>query len=104
MTGSSATKVLDVVERFRGTTYVEIKAYDVPVSDRYPDGVKYSMQYGTTEGKTIFRYDNFPDHPNAQHHHKHVIDGSVEPVEFDGVRSLFDKFKTEVRAYGEHWP
>jgi len=52
---SSATKVLDVAERFRSETYVEVEAYSVPASDRYPDVVKYSMQYGTTEGETVVR-------------------------------------------------
>lgn len=100
-----ATKVLDIVERFRGNgTYVEIEAYSVPASDRYPEGVKYSMQYGTTDGDTIIRYDNFPDHPGAPNHHKHTADGRVEPVDFEGVRLLFQRFKREVRNYGEHWP
>jgi len=101
---SSATKVLDIAERFRSGTYVEVEAYSVPVSERYPDGVKYSMQYGTTEGKTIVRDDNFPDHPDVENHHKHADDGSVEAIEFEGVRPLFDRFKQEVREYGEHWP
>jgi hypothetical protein len=39
-----------------------------------PEGLKYSMQYGTTDGETIIRYDNSPDHPNAAHHHKHRSD------------------------------
>lgn len=100
-----ATKVLDIVERFRrNDTYVEVQAYSVPESARYPEGVKYSMQYGTTDGDTIVRYDNFPDHPDAPNHHKHAVDGSVEPVDFGGVRPLFDRFKQEVRNYGENWP
>lgn len=107
MTGDDgdATKVLDVVERFRRNgTYVEIEAYSVPASDRYPEGVKYSMQYGTTGGETVIRYDNFPDHPGAPNHHKHTADGSVENVDFGGVRPLFDRFKQEVRNHGEYWP
>ena len=102
---SDASKVLEVAERFpENDTYVEVEAYSVPASDRYPEGIKYSMQYGTTDGKTLVRYDNFPDHPDAPIHHKHTADGYVEPVEFDGVRPLFERFKNEVRNYGENWP
>jgi hypothetical protein len=100
-----ATKVLEVAKRFpENDTYVEVEAYRVPASDRYPEGIKYSMQYGTTDGKTVVRYDNFPDHPEAANHHKHTADGSVESIDFDGIRPLFERFKREVRNYGEHWP
>jgi len=99
------TKVLDLAVRFpENDTYVEVEAYSVQASDRYPEGVKYSMQYGTTDGRTLVRYDNFPDHPDAPNHHKHTADGSVEATDFDGVRQLFERFKTEVRTHGEHWP
>lgn len=104
--------VVDRREEFGGT-YAHARAWVVPSSDRYPDGVKYSFQYGTTEPTsaetthkdgTIIRYDNFPDHPNASIHHKHLADGSVDPVDFDGLRPLFERFKAEVtERYGEHW-
>ena len=64
-----------------GDRYAEVRAWDVPESDRYPDGVKYSLQYGTLEGETLIRYDNVPDHPGAAHHHKHTRDGDAEDVE-----------------------
>jgi len=45
-----------------------------------------------------------PDHPNAPIHHKHLPDGTVDPVDFTGVRPLFEKFKIEVTEdYDEHW-
>lgn len=80
-------------------TYIDARALDVPVSDRYPDGVKYGYQYGDREGETIIRYDNFPDHPGAPHHHKHLADGSVEGVEFDGVWDLYQQFTQEVNEH-----
>ena len=56
------------------------------------------------EDGTIIRYDNFPDHPNAPIHHKHLPDGTVDPAEFTGVRPLFETFKIEVTEdYDEHW-
>ena len=98
------TKVLDVKERFpTNETLAEVTAWRVPPSERYPEGVRYSMQYGGTDGETIIRYDNFPNHPRASHHHKHIEDGSVENVEFPGLAPLFREFKQEVRNHGEHW-
>lgn len=83
--------------------YAEVRAWDVPESDRYPDGVKYSFQYGKIDGETIFRYDNFPDHPGAAHHHKHTGEDAVETVDFRGVLSLYRRFKTEVNEHGHNW-
>ena len=79
-----------------------------PRSERYPDGVKYSMQYGHSdapegEDGTIIRYDNFPDHPGAPLHHKHTEDGEIERVDYDGVLDLYHDFKEEVRNHGEPW-
>lgn len=97
-----AQLVVDVTRDF-GDRYAEIRAYRVPESDRYPEGIKYSMQYGNAAGETIVRYDNFPDHPDATHHHKHLEDGSVEDIEFEGVRPLFQRFKNEVKDHGHDW-
>jgi len=85
-----------------GERFAEVTAWDVPKSDRSPDGVKYSFQYGTLDGETIVRYDTFPDHPDATHHHKHTQDG-VEAVYFEGLLALFTKFKNEVKTHGHNW-
>jgi hypothetical protein len=97
-----AHQVVNVTKDF-GNRYAEITAYRVPVSDRYPDGIKYSMQYGNAAGETIVRYDNFPDHPDAAHHHKHREDGTVENVEFDGLKALYERFKAEVKEHDHDW-
>lgn len=97
-----AERLVSVTRDF-GDRYAEVSAYRVPESDRYPDGIKYSMQYGNAAGETVFRYDNFPDHPDASQHHKHCADGTVEMVEFDGLRQLFKRFKEEVREHGNDW-
>lgn len=106
MRGSGgASKVLDERENFpTNGTLADVTAWHVPRSDRYPEGVRYSMQYGYDDGTTIIRYDNFPDHPGASHHHKHTEDGSVENVEYPRLFPLYHRFKQEVRNHGEHWP
>lgn len=86
-----------------GAYFAEITAWKVPTSDRYPDGVTYSFQYGKRGGETIFRYDNFPDHPNAPHHHKHTRNGDVIDVDFGGLESLYERFKKEVQDEGHDW-
>ena len=102
--GDDVTTVLDTKEEFPANeTYVQVVAYNVPSSERYPEGVKYSYQYGDTDGNTIIRYDNFPDHPGASHHHKHCADGSVIDVEFPVLLDLYDRFKQEVQDNGEPW-
>lgn len=92
-----------------GETHAEVKGYTVPALERYPDGVKYSMNYWrdepdeeTDDEGTIVRYDNFPDHPGAPLHHKHV-GADIEPVDFPGLWLLYQRFKREVIENGEHW-
>lgn len=99
----NTTELLSTQQTF-GNIYAEATAWEVPPSDRYPDGVKYSMQYGTTDGDTIFRYDNFPDHPGAPRHHKHIGDETVEPVEYTSLFEVFRQFKEEVNNHENgHW-
>ena len=68
----------------------EITAYEVPTSDRYPEGIKYSMQYGNAAGETIIRYDNFPDHPDAAHHHIVLTEPSSMSTSMDSSPSSSD--------------
>ena len=101
--GPDSTQLIDQRRNF-DDTYAEVSAWSVPESARFPEGVKYSMQYGETEtGDTIFRYDNFPDHPDAPPHHKHTESGDVTGVDFEGVRELYKRFREEVRKHGNEW-
>jgi hypothetical protein len=102
VTGDDAQQIITVTRDF-GDCYAKITAYQVSTSDRYPEGIKYSMQYGNAAGETIIRYDNFSDHPDAAHHHKHCADGTVVDVEFDGLQPLFQRFKLEVIDHGHDW-
>jgi hypothetical protein len=97
-----AQQIIKVTKDFGGR-YAEVSAFRVPESDRYPEGIRYSMQYGNAAGETIVRYDNFPDHPGASQHHKHRADGAVKDIEFDGLQALFERFKNEVIEHGHDW-
>ncbi|MDQ2074428.1 DUF6516 family protein [Haloarcula sp. H-GB4] len=83
------------VTRDFGDRSVEITAYQVHISDCYPEGIKYSMQYGNAAGETIILYNNLPNHPDAAHHHKHRADSTVVDVKFDCHQPLFQPFKSE---------
>lgn len=76
-----------------GTRY-EVIATAIPKSDDYPEGVKYRFQYMDEDGRTILRFDNFPDHPGVGRHHRHTRDG-VYDVEYSGlkdhVRTFYDE-------------
>lgn len=82
-------------------TYTNVRAWAIPVPDRYPTGVKYATQYGERGGATILQYDNFPDHLSAAHHHKYIGENRVVDVEFTGVFDLHEQFKQEVDEH-EH--
>lgn len=71
----------------------------VPESSTYPQGVKYSMHYGTYDGEVIVRYDNA--HPETQGHERHTPDGTEE-IEFPGWQALLERFKMEVKNH-EDW-
>ena len=78
---------------------VEIKIWEVPQSEAYPEGVKYSLVY-LRKGKRILGYDNYQGHG----HHKH-FKGKTIPYEFDSVEHLFKDFLKdleEVRDVGQN--
>lgn len=102
MADESAERIVSFTRDF-GDRFVDVTVSRVPESQRYPDGIKYSMQYGNAAGETILRYDNFPDHPGAPPHHAHRPDGSVEGIEFEGVRPLLERFKNDVNEHGNDW-
>lgn len=93
----------DTVEKYTfGEYVVEIRFTVVPVSENWPDGIRYSFHYGTTADETVFRYDN-ADHPGAPHHHKHTREGNIVGFDFNGVEPLYDRFKEEVHHEGHTW-
>lgn len=77
---------------------VRIRVWEVPESEAYPDGIKYSSHYGDTDGNTILRYDN--SHADTKGHERHTADGVDESYEFPGeFRTLLQRFRTEVDSH-----
>ncbi|UIO98480.1 DUF6516 family protein [Halobaculum sp. CBA1158] len=87
-------------ERSDGSRY-EMVAWQVPMSDNFPQGVKYSFQYMDADGDTILRYDNSPYHLDVGRHHRHSPEDDITELEFTGVSDLIDDFQTEVNEIYE---
>lgn len=75
---------------------VYLVAYDVPRSDRWPDGVRYRFQYVSRAGSAVLRYDNFPDHLNVPAHHRHLPGGRTEGVSCTDIPSHVRMFLAHV--------
>ncbi len=96
------TDEVEVVEQYRlphpesGTIEV-VKIMRVPESEKFPDGVKYRLHYGHTEGEDdpIIRFDN-----SHGRHEKHVAD-SVETIEFHGLAPLYEQFREHLPEHDE---
>lgn len=74
-----------------------VQVWSVPVSEAYPDGIKYRMHYGTTEGETIVRYDN--SHGATKGHERHTSDGIDDEYTYPGsLEAVLSRFRSEVRT------
>ncbi|KXA94037.1 hypothetical protein AKJ65_05625 [candidate division MSBL1 archaeon SCGC-AAA259E19] len=94
----TAEKILDRRIVFDDGTVVEARAFRIPESKEYPDGIKYSFQhYNPETGKTLLRYDNYREHAESRHH-KHLGGSKIRPVMFEGLQTHFKKFMKEVRS------
>lgn len=82
-------------EKPDGSRY-EMVAWQVPVSEDFPQGLKYSFQYMDANGETVLRYDNAPYHLDVGRHHRHTPEGDIEPLEYTGLSDLIDQFQNEV--------
>ncbi|EMA56897.1 toxin-antitoxin system TumE family protein [Halorubrum kocurii] len=82
-------------EKPDGSRY-EMIAWQVPESEEFPQGLKYSFQYINPDGDTLLRYDNSPYHRDIGRHHRHAPDGEITQLEFTGLAELIDDFQNEV--------
>ena len=85
----------DEGEKPDGSRY-EMVAWQVPVSEDYPQGLKYSFQYMDADGDTLLRYDNSPYHLDVGRHHRHPPDVENTKLDFAGLSDLIDDLQSEV--------
>jgi hypothetical protein len=95
-----ATKIFEDDDEFPADDRWEALAWAVPASDEFPEGLNYSFQYLGPADEEILRYDNANDAHGVGHHHRHYR-GTVEGIEFEGLRSHIEKFLDEVESIHE---
>jgi len=91
-----STVIYEDQDTFVDGSRYEMIATAVPNSDDYPEGVKYRFQYMTEDGRTLLRFDNFPNHPEVDRHHYHTPDGVYDDIEYTGLKDHVQKFHSEI--------
>ena len=81
----------DTERRFADGTVLRVRVLAVPESEKFPDGVKYRLHYGTDEGDTLVRYDN-----SHGVHERHMPEGIDEDYEFPGYEAVQKRFWDDV--------
>jgi len=82
----------EIIVRKRDSTkkggFSEIVAWKVPVSDSYPEGIKYSFTYIKDE-KRILAIDNY----NSEGHHIHIEDMKFpfDFIDLETTRKIFKR-------------
>ena len=96
----TATRVFEGDDEFPEGDRWEAIAWAVPESESFPAGVKYSFQYLGPDDEEILRYDNANDAHGVGRHHRHYR-GDVEGIDFESLRSHFERFLEEVATIHE---
>jgi len=92
---SDSERIVDETRWFEGGTVARAVILEVPKSEKYPDGYKIRLHYGTEEGKTLLRYDN--SHGVFE---KHTAEDGIEPVDI-GYFEAYDSFREHVEEKEE---
>jgi len=73
----------DTERRYRDGGVLRVRVLSVPESEKFPDGIKYRLHYGTDASETIIRYDN-----SHGQHERHTAEGLNEGYEFPGYDAV----------------
>jgi hypothetical protein len=91
-----STVVYEDRDTFDDGSRYEMIATAIPKSDDYPEGLKYRFQYMAEDGRTMLRFDNYPNHPGVDRHHYHTPDGVYDDIEYTGLKKHVQKFYDEM--------
>jgi len=91
-----STVIYEDEDTFDDGTRYEMIATAIPKSDDYPEGVKYRFQYMTEDGRTLLRFDNYPNHPGVDRHHYHTPTGVNDDIEYTGLKAHVQQFYNEM--------
>ena len=87
-----STVIYEDQDTFDDGTRYEMIATAIPKSDDYPEGVKYRFQYMAEDGRTLLRFDNYPNHPGVDRHHYHTPTGVYDDIEYTGLKAHVQQF------------
>lgn len=90
------TTIYEDQDTFDDGTRYEMVATAVPKSDECPEGIKYRFQYMTDDGRTLLRFDNFPDHPGVDRHHYRTPSGVSDDIAYTGLEDHVRRFDDEM--------
>lgn len=82
--------VRDYTREYPDGTIENVRILRVPESEKFPEGIKDRLHYGTKDGDTLLRYDN------SHGVHERHTGNDVEYIEFDGIASLYRRFVAEI--------
>lgn len=91
-----ATVIYEDEETFDDGSRYEMIATAIPKSDDYPEGVKYRFQYMAEDGRTLLRFDNYPNHPGVDRHHSHTPTGVYDDIEYTDLKTHVQQFYNEI--------
>lgn len=91
-----STVIYEDSDTFDDGSRYEMVVTAIPKSDDYPEGIKYRFQYMVEDGRTLLRFDNFPDHPGVDRHHYHTPDGAYDDIEYTGLKDHVQTFYNEM--------
>jgi len=91
-----STVIYEDEDTFDDGTRYEMIATAIPKSDDYPEGVKYRFQYMTEDGRTLLRFDNYPNHPGVDRHHYHTPTGVYDDIEYTSLKAHAQQFYNEM--------
>ena len=74
---------------------VEMKIWKVPISEKMPHGLRYSLVY-IVNSQRVIGYDNYEQKSD----HRHYL-GVEQPYVFQGLDKLAQDFYTDVSKYKE---
>jgi len=92
---SDAERIVNETRWFEGGTVARAVILEVPQSEKYPEGYKIRLHYGTEDGETLLRYDN--SHGVFE---KHMGRGDAEPVNI-GYFEAYDRSREHVEEKEE---
>jgi len=96
-----STVIYEDQDTFDDGSRYEMIATEIPTSSEFPEGIKYRFQYMTEDGRTLLRFDNFPDHPGVDRHHYHTPDGVYDDLTYTTLKDHIQTFYNKVDQYRE---